>query len=54
MADYKFDDPQKAYAEALSRIRKADKDGAKSLKLYPLGLTSVPPEIGQLAQRCSR
>ncbi len=33
---------------ALERIRKAAKSGAESLDLYELGLTSLPPEVGQL------
>lgn len=33
---------------ALERIRKAAESGAESLDLYELGLTSLPPEVGQL------
>ena len=36
------------YQTALDRIRQAADSGAKSLNLYKLGLTSLPPEIGQL------
>lgn len=50
MSEYKFDHPAQAYAEALRRIKQADKDGATDLDLTYLGLTSVPPKIGQLAQ----
>ena len=53
MADYQFDDPAEAYAEAQRLINQADKDGATELELGGLGLTSVPPEIGQLAQLTS-
>jgi len=38
MANYQFDDPAEAYAEALSRIKQADKDGATRLGLAGLGL----------------
>ncbi len=49
MAEYKFDEPEQAYAEALSRIKQADKDGATFLDLSDFGLTNVPPEIGPLS-----
>ena len=48
MSEYKFDDPAEAHAEALRRIIEAEEDGATNLDLSSLGLTSVPPEIGQL------
>jgi hypothetical protein len=33
MTYYKYDDPKKAYQEALRRIEEAAKNGAKELKL---------------------
>ena len=40
---------KKAYLEAQATIAQAARDCSKSLHLSGLGLTSVPPEIGQLA-----
>lgn len=44
-----FDNPDEAYREAQRRIADAAESGATELVLSGLGLTSVPPEIGQLA-----
>jgi len=38
-----------AYQEALQRIEEAAATGASELSLSGLGLKSLPPEIGQLA-----
>ena len=43
-------EPQRAFEEALKRIAAVRKSGAAALDLTRLGLQSVPPEIGQLAQ----
>ncbi|HNJ14326.1 MAG TPA: leucine-rich repeat domain-containing protein, partial [Anaerolineales bacterium] len=40
--------PQTPEQIALDRIRQAAESGAESLEFYNLGLTSLPPEIGQL------
>jgi len=40
--------PQTPEQIALERIRQAADSGAESLDLSTLGLTSLPPEIGQL------
>ena len=48
MIDYKYDNPDDAYQEALRRIKKAKDESATELDLKKLGLTVVPPEIGQL------
>ena len=39
--------PDTPYQTALDRIRQAANSGAESLDLSNLGLTSLPPEIGQ-------
>src|SRR5687768_17487082 len=41
-------DSQRAYQDALERIRAAEASGATELNLYFLGLTELPPEIGNL------
>jgi internalin A len=47
MSNYKYDNPDDAYQEALSRIKQAKNEVATELDLSELGLTVVPPEIGQ-------
>lgn len=46
----KYDTPEEAYEEALRRIEQARKEGKVQLDLENLGLTAVPPEIGQLTR----
>ena len=46
MPDYKYDNPDDAYEEALRRIEKAKGESATALELDGLGLTAVPPEAG--------
>ena len=46
MSNYKYDNPDDAYQEALHRIEKAKAESATKLDLTGLGLTAVPPEIG--------
>ncbi|MCB9419782.1 MAG: GTP-binding protein [Ardenticatenaceae bacterium] len=48
MSDYKYDNPDDAYQEALRRIKEAKTESATELDLSGLGLTVVPPEIGLL------
>ena len=48
MASYKFDNPEDAYKEAQRLIRLVKDCSAPVLDLSKLGLTTVPPEIGQL------
>src|SRR5437667_270441 len=43
-------DSDSAHVEAQRRIQQAAKNGRTSLDLSRLGLTSIPPEIGQLTQ----
>ncbi len=43
-----FDKLSAEYRKAKKRIGQAQKDGAVGLDLRGLGLTAVPPEIGQL------
>ena len=40
--------PEEAYKEALKRIKHATQDGLRELRLRKLGLTELPPEIGDL------
>jgi internalin A len=40
---------QRAYEEALARIATCKREKAKSLDLSGIGLTTLPPEIGQLS-----
>ena len=40
--------PEAAYQEALQRIEDARQSGATELDLTHRGLTTLPPEIGQL------
>src|SRR2546425_92775 len=44
----KFTNPDDAYAEALKRIESCRKEKQSRLDLNGLGLTTLPPEIGQL------
>lgn len=52
MSDYEYDNPDVAYQEALRCIKQAKgnflRQKATELDLTGLGLTAVPPEIGQL------
>ena len=48
MSNYKYDNPDDAYKEALRRIKKAKDEAATMLDLSYMGLTAIPPEIGQL------
>ncbi|WP_420640976.1 COR domain-containing protein [Candidatus Leptofilum sp.] len=50
MADFLYDNPDDAYKEAQSRIQKAKDISLTMLELCGLGLTVVPPEIGQLTE----
>lgn len=47
---YKYDNPDDAYKEALHRIEEAKDKTQSYLFLSSLGLTSIPPEIGELAE----
>ncbi|MCP4417259.1 MAG: hypothetical protein GY805_11600, partial [Chloroflexi bacterium] len=49
MPKYKYDNPDDAYKEAQRRIKKEKDKSATVLFLNSLGLTSVPPEIGQMS-----
>jgi len=48
MSNYKYDNPDDAYQEALRRINKTKSKSSAQLNLDGLGLTAVPPEIGRL------
>ena len=48
MGNYKYDNPDDAYKEAQRRIKKETAKAATVLYLNGLGLTSVPPEIGEM------
>ena len=48
MSNYKYNNPDDAYQEALRRIKQAKDETATKLSLNGLGLTAVPPAIGLL------
>ncbi|MDA0591602.1 MAG: hypothetical protein O3C17_26815, partial [Planctomycetota bacterium] len=47
---FETEEAEVAYREAEQRIAEAAREKAAVLNLSGLGLTSVPPEIGQLAR----